>query len=110
MWTYTATDVHSYAAQRKHCPQVDLCHCQVLRSMRVVFTPYQRRRDDNKNRIFAFEGGVLGAERKIVQKRLFRGKRHDNKILKVQILLSRNFVVIAQAPTLEGAGSLRSPP
>ena len=28
----------------------------------------------------------------------FRGKRRDNKILKVQILLSRNFVVIAQAP------------
>ena len=26
------------------------------------------------------------------------GKRHDNKILKVQILLSRIFVVIAQAP------------
>ena len=33
---------------------------------------FQRRRDDNKNKIFAFEGeGVLGAERKIVQKRLF---------------------------------------
>ena len=31
----------------------------------------------------------------------FRGKRHDNRIiLKVQILLSRNCVVIAQAPTL----------
>ena len=28
-----------------------------------------------------------------------RGKRHDNKISKVQILLSRNFVVIAQAPS-----------
>ena len=28
----------------------------------------------------------------------FRGERHDNKILKVQIRLSRNFVVIAQAP------------
>ena len=44
-------------------------------------------------------GGAFGAEREIVQKRcFFRGKRHDNKILKVQILLSRNFVVIAQAP------------
>ena len=34
-------------------------------------------------------GGPWGAERKIVQKRFFflRGKRHDNKILKVQILL-----------------------
>ena len=28
----------------------------------------------------------------------FHGKRHDNKILKVQIILSRNFVVMAQAP------------
>ena len=27
---------------------------------------------------------------------VFRGKRHDNKILTVQIVLSRNFVVIAQ--------------
>ena len=39
-----------------------------------------------------------GAERKIVQNVIFRGKRHDNKILKVEILLSRNFVVMAQAP------------
>ena len=30
----------------------------------------------------------------------FRWKRHNNKILKVQILLSRNFVVIAQAPKI----------
>ena len=30
----------------------------------------------------------------------FRGKRHDNKILKVKILLSRNFVVMAQASKL----------
>ena len=37
----------------------------------------------------------------IVQNAVFRGKRHDNKILKVQILLSRNFVVIAQAPKFE---------
>ena len=40
----------------------------------------------------------MGAERKIVQNAVFLGKRHDNKILKVQILLSRNFVVMAQAP------------
>ena len=39
-----------------------------------------------------------GADRKIVQNAIFRGKRHDNKILKVEILLSRNFVVMAQAP------------
>ena len=41
-----------------------------------------------------------GAERKIAQNAIFRGKRHDNKILKVNILLSRNFVVMAQAPKL----------
>ena len=46
-----------------------------------------------------FTGGVgRGAGRKIVQNAFFRGKRHDNKILKVKILLSRNFVVMAQAP------------
>ena len=39
-----------------------------------------------------------GAERKSVQNVVFHGKRHDNKILKVNILLSSNFVVMAQAP------------
>ena len=39
-----------------------------------------------------------GAERKIVQNAIFHGQRHDNKILKVKTLLSRNFVVMAQAP------------
>ena len=42
----------------------------------------------------------MGAERKIGQNAVFHGKRHENKILKVQILLSRNFVVIAQAPKI----------
>ena len=41
----------------------------------------------------------MGAERKIVQNDVFRGKRHDKKILKVKILVSRNSVVVAQAPT-----------
>ena len=42
-----------------------------------------------------------GGREEICPKTLFfRGIRHDNKILKVQILLSRNFVVIAQAPSL----------
>ena len=36
----------------------------------------------------------MGAERKIVRNAVFGGKRHDNKIWNVQILLSRNFVVI----------------
>ena len=82
----------------------------------------QRRRDDNKNKICGSEGqriifrdgettikikfavlrGVTNwGQRGKSSKRLFfffHGKRHDNKILKVQILLSRNFVVIAPAP------------
>ena len=63
------------------------------------FTKGQRKRDDNKNKICAFQGEAgRGAERKIVQNAIFRGKRHDNKILKFQILLSKNFVVMAQAP------------
>ena len=47
-----------------------------------------------------FEGGGVLGQREKSPKTLFffRGKRHDNKILKLQILLSRNFVVIAQAP------------
>ena len=59
----------------------------------------QRRRDDNKNKIIAFEGGgALGQRGQSSKSTCFRGKRHDNKHLKVQILLSRNIVVIAQAP------------
>ena len=62
---------------------------------------YQRKRDDNKKKFALFRGG-LGREagRKIVQNAIFHGKRHDNKILKVNILLSRNFAVMAQAPKL----------
>ena len=54
----------------------------------------QRRRDDNKNKISVFEGGALGAERKIVQNAVFREKRHDKHFLKSQILSSKNVVVI----------------
>ena len=55
----------------------------------------QRKRDDNKHKICVFQRGGVGggAERKIVQNAIFRGKRHDNKILKVNILLSRNFLL-----------------
>ena len=64
----------------------------------------QRKRDDNKNKICAFQGGLSrGAGRKIVQNAIFHGKRHDNKILKVKFLLSRKFVVMAQAPRKEKA-------
>ena len=68
----------------------------------------QRKRDDNKNKICTFQGGVgRGAGRKIVQNAVFfHGKRHDNKILKVKMLLSRNFVVMAQAPSIDDAGSI----
>ena len=51
---------------------------------------FQRRRDDNKNKICGFEGGgALRAERKIVQNAVFRGKRHDNKIFNE----SGNFII-----------------
>ena len=46
----------------------------------------------------------MRTERKIVQTAVFRGKRHDNKVLKVQILLSRNLAVIAQAPKIRVPG------
>ena len=53
-------------------------------------------------KIALFRGSGVGVERRIVQKMLFflffMGKCHDNKISKVQILLSRKFVVMAQAP------------
>ena len=64
------------------------------------FVAGQRKRDDNKIKFALFRGGLgRGAGRKIVQNATFYGKRHDNKILKVNILLSRNFVVMAQAPS-----------
>ena len=47
----------------------------------------------------AFEGGgPWGRRGKSSKNAVLRGKRHDNNILKVQIILSRNFVVIVQAP------------
>ena len=73
----------------------DLVHTQVRNE-------FQRRRDGNKNNIFAFEGGGAGGQRGKLSTNavsyFFRGKRHNNKFLKMQILLSRNFVVIAQVP------------
>ena len=45
-----------------------------------------------------FRGGGQGGREENCPKRYFRGKRNDNKNLKVRILLSRNFVVMAQAP------------
>ena len=57
-------------------------------------------RDDNKNKICVFQGGGgQGGREENCPKAIYRGKRRDNKILKVKMLLSRNFVVMAQAPT-----------
>ena len=41
----------------------------------------------------------VGVDRRIAPNAVFLGRRHDSHILKVQIVLSRNFVVMAQAPT-----------
>ena len=61
-------------------------------------------RDDEttiKIKFALLRGGGPWGQRGISSKNaVFRRKRHDNKILKVQILLSRNFVVIAQAPNV----------
>ena len=45
--------------------------------------------------------GRGGREENCLKSLLFPGKHHDNEILKVQVLLSRNVVVIAQAPIPE---------
>ena len=67
----------------------------------------QRRRDDNRKSFAIFRGGggrCWGQRGKLPQKAsslgnaIFLGKRHDNKKLNLKILLSRNFVVMAQAP------------
>ena len=71
---------------------------------RPLFAEIQRWRDDNKNKI-CMGVGRGGRERRIAQNAVFLGKRYDNKSLKVQILLSSNFVVIAQAPTNAGGGT-----
>ena len=53
------------------------------------------------------EGGLGGREENRPETLFFfHGERHDNKILKVQILLSRNFVLIAQAPSFKKCSSL----
>ena len=68
-------------------------------------------RDGETTKIkFAFlrGGGERGQRRKSSKCCFFfRGKRHDNKILKVQNLLSRNFVVIAQAPIRESETTIK---
>ena len=76
-----------------------------------VPTETQRQRDDNKNKICTFEGGGPRGQRgKSSKNAVFRGKRHDNKILKAKILLSRNFVVVAQAPRNPYKAPSKNPP
>ena len=65
----------------------------------------QKRRDDNKNKMFVFGGGggsIGGREENRPKTLFFLGKRHDKQFLKVQNLWSRfdwrNFVVVVQAP------------
>ena len=59
----------------------------------IVHFITQRRRDDNKNKIIAFEGGRFGGREENRPKTLFffRGKRHDNNILNVWADRSREF-------------------
>ena len=59
----------------------------------------QRRRDDNKSKIFALRGGHGGREENRPKTFVFVGNATTIKILNVQTLLSRNLVVIAQAPS-----------
>ena len=52
----------------------------------------------------------MGVERRIAQKCCFSlGKRHDNNILKMQLLLSRNVIVIALAPNFMHCKCYRIP-
>ena len=80
----------------------------VMQSSSWVFPSFhpdivQRQQDDNKNKKSLLRGEALGQRGKSSKNAVFRGKRHDNKILKVQILLSSNFVVVAQAPICWGS-------
>ena len=60
----------------------------------------QRKRGDNRDKICAFQGGWAGGQSgKSSKYAMFHEKRHDNKISNVKILLSRDFVVMAQAPS-----------
>ena len=75
----------------------------------IELSPFRDGETTIRIEFAVLKGGKLGAERKIVPNAVFRGKRHDNKILKVQISLSRNIVVIVQAPKLTGALAWKPP-
>ena len=73
-----------------------------IRANRVICANRKFRESETtvkiKFALFRGGGGGQGGREENCPKRYFHGKRHDNKISKVQILLSRNFVVMAQAP------------
>ena len=85
----------------ENCLRVGMCPKNAsLSGLRVSSSKFRRdiqRRRDNKNKTCVFRGG-WGQRGKSSQNAVFLEQRHDNNILKVQITLLRNFVVIAQSP------------
>ena len=80
-------------------PRTDIVsnRCGLYREIRS--DRIQRRWDDNKNKTCTFEGGGPWGQRgKLSKNAVFEGNATTIKSLKVQILSSRNVVVIAQAP------------
>ena len=72
---------------------------------------YQRRRNDNINKICILEGVGEGENlRKIVQNAVFPGTFHDNKIWKFCEFYVRNFVVIWEAPSINPDEVSQPPP
>ena len=79
------------------------------RFARIARTFFRDGETTIKIKCALFEGGGPWGQRgKSSKNAVFRGKRHDNKILKVEILLSRYFVIIAQAPNYENGGGVGS--
>ena len=66
----------------------------------------QRRRDDKKKKIALLRGRHWGQRGKSSKNAVCHGKRHDNKILKVQFWSPRNFLAIAQAPSIPPSWTL----
>ena len=102
-FTLTFQQILRVFRRPKFAPKKDffVFHCEALRGSHAnpSGNGIRERETTIKIKFAFFWGGVgRGAERKIVQNAIFRGKRHDHKILKVKIVLSRNFVVMAQAP------------
>ena len=93
----------------KKIPSISACGTQRATAKRHNFTskrpftmpPFLRESETTIkiNLRFSGGGGGQGGREENCPKRFFHGKRHDNKISKVKFLLSRNFVVMAQAPT-----------